>query len=72
MLWSMRPANLVARQSSFNLKTALIDIKIELRLKYANDNCWVTVEQTTYGQDALKKYLNKEVLNKNKSSKTKK
>lgn len=49
MLWSMRPANLVARQSSFNLKTALIDIKIELRLKYANDNCWVTVEQTAHG-----------------------
>lgn len=49
MFWSMRPTNLVARQSSVNLKTALIDIKIELRLKYAYDNCWVTVEQTAHG-----------------------
>lgn len=41
---STRATNLVARQSSVNLKTALIDIKIELRLKYAYDNCLVDVK----------------------------
>lgn len=38
---STQATNLVARQLSVNLKTALIDIKIELRLKYAYDNCLV-------------------------------